>query len=274
MGQNAVDTGTGFIAGVEPAQPRNAMDWPTQNAAQSVSQPIQAVVTNGNVPNGVTTNSRFFSEEDIEKARQQEKDKLYPRLNQMEEQLKAMQKEREELARQKDEEALRLSAEAKRKEEAELEVRDLLSRKEQEWNDRFQQLEKKSENDRAVYEMEKRLGELERYRSERIQQDAEEILPELRDYIRGNTIEEIDQSIEDAKARTNAIVGNISAVTYQQQMPMPRGASPTAPPVGPLEQMQTYQSLTPEDIRSMDIETYKRYRDSLLAQARNQYRGR
>lgn len=269
MDQIVGDTGTGFIAGVEPAKPRTANDWPLQNAAQSVSQPI--VVTDGNT---VAQNGRYFSEEDIERARQQEKDKLYPRLNQMEEQLKSIQQERDEALRRQAEEAQRLAEENRRKEESELEVRDLLSRKEQEWNERFQQLEKKAENDRAVYDMERRLAEIDRYRNERLQQEQEYILPELRDYIRGNTIEEIDQSIEDAKYRTDAIVGNISAVTSQQQMPMPRGASPTAPPVGPLEQMQTYQSLTPEDIRSMDIETYKRYRDSLLAQTRNQYRGR
>lgn len=268
MEHNAGDTGTGFIAGVEPAKPRTATEWPVQNAAQSVSQPVTLVDT------PVTQNGRYFSEEDIERARQQEKDKLYPRLSQMEEQLKSLQAERDEVLRRQEEESRRIAEENRRKEESELEVRELLSRKEQEWNDRFQQLEKKAENDRAVYDMERRLAELERYRTERLQQEGDFILPELRDFIRGNTIEEIDQTLEDAKYRTDAIINNISAVTSQQSMPMPRGASPTAPPVGPLEQMQTYQSLTPEDIRSMDIETYKRYRDSLLAQTRNQYRGR
>lgn len=269
MDHNSGDTGTGFIAGVEPAKPRSAADWPTQNAAQSVSQPVMLV--DDEVP---AQNSRFFSEEDIQRARQQEKDKLYPRLTQMEEQLKSLQQERDDVLRRQEEESRRTAEENRRKEESELEVRELLSRKEQEWNERFQQLEAKAENDRAVYDMERRLAELERYRNERLQQEGDFILPELRDFIRGNTIEEIDQALDDAKYRTDAIINNISAVTSQQAMPMPRGASPTAPPVGPLEQMQTYQSLTPEDIRSMDIETYKRYRDSLLAQTRNQYRGR
>jgi hypothetical protein len=41
-----------------------------------------------------------------------------------------------------------------------------------------------------------------------------------------------------------------------------------------MEQVSTYEQLSPEDIRTMDIETYKKYRESLLASASQQYRRR
>lgn len=265
---NSGDTGTGFIAGADPAQPRMAADWPTQNAAQSVSQPVTVVAENGERVTG-----KFFTEEDLIKARQQEKDKLYTRIESMDTQLKALQQEREAIEAARKAEAERAAEEAKKKEEAELSVRALLEKKEQEWNNRFQSLEAQREQDRAVYEMERRLSETENYRIARINQESEYIMPELRDLIRGNTPEEIDISIEEMKQRTNAILGNINAVT-SQQTPVYRSAAPTAPPVGPMEQLSVNQTLTPDDIRSMDIETYKRYRDSLLASASAQYRGR
>lgn len=267
------DTGTGFIVGAEPAAPRQANEWPTQNAAAAVSQPA-VVVTNGdpNQLNGQST-SRFFTEEDLNKARQQEKDKLYPRIEEMSTQLKTLQQEREEQQKKAQEEAERLAAEAKAKEESELSVRALLQKKEQEWNERFQSLEQQRAQDQAVYEMERRLAETEQYRMNRLAQEGEFIIPELRDLVRGNTPEEIDHSIAEMRQRTDAIMGNMSAVT-SQPAPVYRAAAPTAPPVGPMEQASTMQRLTPDDIRSMDIETYKRYRETLLAQASQQYRGR
>ena len=266
------NTGTGFIVGAEPANPRLANDWPTQNAAQAMSQPAM-IVTDGNNQQPV---GRIFTEEDINKARQQEKDKLYPRIEEMGQQLKSLQQEREAEAQARKAEADAAMQSQKEKEESELSVRALLSKKEQEWNERFQSIEQLREQDRAVFEMEKRLAETENYRLARVQQEGEFILPELHDLVKGNDFNQIDASIEEMKARTNAIMGNVSAVVSQQQQQptVYRGASPTAPPVGPMEQLSTTQRLTPDDIRSMDIETYKKYRDTLLASASQQYRGR
>lgn len=265
--QGGDNTATGFLVGTEPAQPRKAADWNgQQNPAQQVSQPVQVVDTQP-APNG-----RMFSEDDIAKARQQEKDKLYPQLEDMKAQLKEIEKERRELAKARKDEEDRIAAEAKAKEEEQLELRELITRKDQEWQQKFSSIETERERDRATFQREKELLELEAYKRDRLAQDAEYIAPELRDLVRGNTIQEVDASIEDLKARTNAIFGNISAVASQQQA-APRGASPTAPSVGPMEQLPNYEQLTPEDIRSMDIDTYKKYRANLLAAASNQYRG-
>jgi hypothetical protein len=102
------------------------------------------------------------------------------------------------------------------------------------------------------------------YRRDRIEQEAEYILPELRDLISGDTPESIDASIEVMKARTEQIFTNMAAANQPPIPFQPRGAAPTAPPVGPMEQMPSYESLTPDDIRGMDMDTYKRYRPQLL----------
>ena len=262
------DTGSGFIVGTDPPKPQQAADWPTQTPAQSVSQPVQVVE-----PPPVQPTGRAFTTEDIERARQQEKDKLYPRLSTMEEELKALRAERE--AEQAEKQRLASEAEEARraKEEGEMEVRSLLEKRESEWNNRFTSLEQQREQDRAVWERENQLRDLEDYKRARLDQEAEFIIPELRDYVTGVSETEIDASIESVKQRTKAILDNMFAAA-QQQAPPPRGAAPTAPPVGPMEQQQTYEQLTPDDIRSMSMEDYKRYRQGLLEASGRQFRGR
>jgi len=71
-------------------------------------------------------NSRFYTDEDLERVRREEKDKLYGRIQTMDEQLKAIQKEREaaEAARLAELEAE--TERARREEEEKMETRELL----------------------------------------------------------------------------------------------------------------------------------------------------
>jgi hypothetical protein len=277
MTQEVTDTNDGFIVGADPKEaPRTAATWAevqaetmAGNILVPTQQPVEQVAV---AESSFEDNPRFYTDEDLERVRREEKDKLYGRIQSMDDQLKAITKEREaaEAARRAEVEAQ--AERARIEEEESMKVRDLLKRKEEEWASRFTELEGRYEQDRAVFERERRFNELESYRQERVAQDSEYIIPELRDLIRGNSEEEIDASIEEMKARTAAIMGQMEASVSSQRQAM-RGAAPTAPPVGPMEQMETYESITPDDIRSMDMETYKRYRASLLNAAGRQYRG-
>jgi hypothetical protein len=264
---NTRTDGQGVLVGVDPAQPRNAGAWEQQqqrpDQAVTQQQPQYPPQPQGPQPR--------WTDEDIERARQQEKDKLYPRLEEMNTQLRTLQEERQaELAERQ---RLAEEAEAARvaKEEGEMEVRELLARKEHEWEQRFTAQQSQYEHDRAIFEQERRRGEVANYRRDRIEQEQEFILPELREFIGGDTPEEIDASIEAMKERTESIVNNVAAATQ----PTFRGtAMPSVPPVGPMEQLPSNQALTPEDIKGMDMKTYERYRDQLLrATSPNQRRG-
>lgn len=274
MSQEITDANDGFFVGTDAReQPRTAAQWAD----------VQAETMAGNLlgtPQHLTEthidenaeSSRFYTEADMERVRREEKDKLYGRIQTMDEQLKTISKEREEQEAARVAEMEAETDRKRREEEEKMETRDLLKRKEEEWTDRFSELENRYESDRAVFERERRFQEVEQYRQARIDQESEYIIPELRDLIHGDSEGNIDASIEEMKARTAAIMGQfeVSASVQRQSM---RGASPTAPPVGPLEQMETYESITPEDIRSMDMETYKKYRSSLLSATGRNYRG-
>ena len=261
---NVSDTGSGIIVGVEPAQPRRAADWQGGNPSQQVSQPMPQ-----QPPSQEQRPAYRWTDEDLEAARTQEKDKLYGRLNDVQAQMQALQEERE--AERAERERLAQEAEAARlaREEQELDVRTLLEKRDQEFRQALEERDRRYEADRAIYEKERQLAEAEIYRRDRIEQEAQDILPELRDFVGGNTPEEIDASIEAIKARTAMIVQNFVSA---EQPPVPfqprMGASPTAPPVGPLEQQPSQLDVNnPDVLRDMDMDTYKRLRPQLLQAA-------
>lgn len=260
--------GQGVLVGVTPAQPQNAMQWSQQRPDQVVTQPLQVVDQAPQQQNG----SRF-TEQDIERARQQEKEKLYPRIEEMSEQLKQLRSERE--AEQAERQRLTDEAETARKakEENEMDLRALMERREGEFQSQISELAQRYDTDRAIFDRERALQEAREYRLARIEQESNDILPELRDLIGGDSPEAVDASIEEMKARSEAIFNNMAAA--QQPQPFRGAAMASVPPVGPMEQMPSYEQLTPDDIRTMDMDTYKRYREQLLrATSPNRQRGR
>jgi hypothetical protein len=259
--QEVVDTGNGILVGVQPAQPRQASDWTGQQPQQQQG--------NGQQP----PQQQVFTAEQVEAFRQQEKDKLYPELQNMSAQLRALQEERD----QEKAERQRLADEAEQarlaKEESELDLRTLMEKRDAEFREQLEERDRRYEADRAVFEQERRLGEIQEYRRQRIEQEQEYLLPEIRDFVAGSTPEEIDQSIEYIKERSQIIASNFAAAAQQQQQPFRGGAMPSVPPVGPMEQLPSYEQMSPDVIAAMDMDTYKRYRPQLL-QATNPNRNR
>lgn len=262
-GANIVDTGNGFIQGVQPAQPRMAGEWngqqPSQGQQPQQQQPAQQV----------------FTADDIERARQQEKDKLYGRIEEMGSQLQQVLTARE----QEEAERKRLADEAeaarKEKEESEMDLRALLEKRDKEWETKFQETESKYATDRAIFDQERRLAEIEHYRRQRLEQEQEEIIPALLDMVSGNSPEEIEQSIVYMKERSNVIASNFAAAAQasQQQVPFRGAAMPSVPPVGPLEQLPVNQQVTDQMVRDMPMDEYKRHRESLLRMTNPNRRG-
>ena len=265
---NFSDTNDGFIVGTDPKeQPRMAVDWSAQETEVSRSQ--QPVTISEPMPQ--QPGSNFFTAEDIERVRREEKDKLYSKINSMESQLGELRTERE--SRLAAEEAVRQAAEDERRavEEEKMSAKQLIERTREEYDARINELQQNYDRDRALFEQERRLMEVDQYRQARLEQDAEYIMPELRDLVRGNNEDEIETAIEEMKIRTAAIMQNVNSAVVEQRQ-MQRGVAPTAPPVGPLEQASTYESLSPDDIRGMDMETYRKYRERLIPAASQAYR--
>ena len=210
----------------------------------------------------------------IENARKQEKDKVYGRLNTLQEQLAEVNRREQE--RQQAEEAARAKAEeeARRKEEENLSAKELLARKEQEWQERLNsttqtfeqkmaQIQAEREQERALLEKDRELAALQAFTQRRLAEEADSIAPQLVDFIRGNSQEEIEQSIAVAKAKSQEIVQAVQAANTAARSQQ-RGVSSTGyAPVGPMEIEGGNRQYSAEDIRNMDVAEYAKFRQQI-----------
>lgn len=227
------------------------------------------------------TNSKLFSEDEVENIRKQEKDKMYKRLEEADTRVKSMEEQMSIISQER--EAARQEAEARAAKEAEilrerelqeLSAKELLLRKEdefnqrinsveQEWQARLSEIESQRQAQEALLDKERQMQALNHYRESRLQAEQEAIIPELIDLVAGNSEDEIEQSIALLRERSSAIIESIQQATQQSQGRL-RGAPVTAPPVGPMETQTEYQQLSADDIRNMSMDQYAKMRDRLL----------
>lgn len=255
------------MAGIRESDDSITIDVPVQNT------PVQTAPAQ-EAPR--TENSKLFTPDEVEAIRRQEKDKLYDKISKLQEQVEIFNKEREEQRRIAEELSAKEAEERRQREEAEMSAKDLLLKKEdefqqrintvqQEWEQKFNLLQQESETQKLILEQERRFQQLESYKSRRIQDEQDNIMPELLDFVRGNSEEEIEASISAVIARTSAILENIQQAMPQQRL---RGIPATgSTPIGPLENATEKQTFTPADIAGMSIEQYAQVRDRLLASA-------
>lgn len=237
--------------------------------------------TNINSTEAETTEvaSQTFTADDLAKARAQEKEKLYPQVEKLKEELsllKQQQAERDaEEAKRKEERKKREAEAAKKKkdeEEAALEVRELLKKKEEEWQAQLESERLEREKAFALLDQERRFQQLMNYRSMRLEQERENIIPELIDMISGNSEDEIEQSISGLKAKSAKILEAVSQAGVQNRKEMV-GTRVTVPASGPLDNDSEQRSYSPNDISNMSMADYAKNRAKLLGSGNNSGQG-
>lgn len=213
----------------------------------------------------------MYTEEDIKRVREQEKSKLYSRLDKMQEEVESLRREREDRARLEQERAEAEERARKEAAEQDMDVRELLAQKESEWQERIALIEAERERDRALLDQERQYAELTAYTAQRIEDERENILPELIDLVGGSTKEEIDASIESLKVRSDRIFESAQEAMQSTRREV-SGARVTLP--SPVENPSENAQYTPEDIRNMSLQEYAKHRQRLLSrQAQGQSQG-
>jgi hypothetical protein len=218
------------------------------------------------------SNQKFYTDEDLAKVRSQEKEKLYPQIDSLKEELLSLKKEKEEEAARR---AADAEAEAARVREAALAELDSKSYADARLTELQEQLERERvERERAfaLLEREKQYADLQAYRQEILEQERDNIIPELVDLISGNTREELAASVEGLKERSARILDSAQAAMQNARKEM-KGTSITTPPAGPMETNSEQRMLSPEEIAALPMNEYAKYRSRLLspkAQGRTQ----
>ena len=217
-----------------------------------------------------TQTQKFYTEEDLAKVRTQEKDKLYPVVEQLKSEVAALKKDKDEKAARKAAES-----EAKAKEKAEkdkakmiddLDAKDLIKLTTDELREQLERERSERERAFALLEQERTYAELQNYKQNLIEQERENIIPELVDLVAGNTPDEVSASLESLKARSAKILESAQAAMQNARKEM-RGTSATLPAAGPLETNMDSRQFTAQDIAAMSMNDYAKVRDKLMSDA-------
>jgi hypothetical protein len=207
--------------------------------------------------------------EAVERARQQEKDKVYGRLNTLSETVQTLTTDLETrtTAEQKAREA---QEEADRKaREAEMSATELLAKREQEWEqrltettqsfeERFNQIQQERQQEQALAAKEAEFKTVQDYRAQRLTELADDIAPEFHPFVQGNTQDEIEASLVLAKQQSDAVAAQVQAAMQAQQQQV-RGTSISGyAPVGPVEihGPGATQQYSAEEIAGMSLKEY------------------
>jgi len=223
-----------------------------------------SIATSVSSTDAPATNTKFYTDEDLSKVRTQEKDKLYPQIDALKSELAEIKRQREEeLAAKRAEEDAR-AAEERAKAEADMDVRDLLKQKENEWQEQLERERQERERAFAELDRERQYSELTSYRQQLLESERDNIIPELLDLVSGNTPEEVSASIEGLKERSARILDSAQAAMQNARKEM-TGSRVTAPPTGPLDINSEQRTLTAQEIAAMPMNEYAQYRQRLLS---------
>ena len=242
----------------------------TVETADLLSPEILAAIPAQENPSEVGS---VYSADDIAKAREQEKAKLYPQMEKMKEELSSLKKAREEQAAKEAEreqriaeELVRKEAQKKEEEESELSFKDLLKKKEQEFQSQLEAERLERERAFALLEQERKFQEVMNYRQQRVEQERDNIVPELIDLIDGNSADEVEQSISMLKEKSARILSSAQQAMQSARQQM-AGTRITNPAAGPLDNDSEQKSYSPDSIREMSLADYAKQRAKLLGTA-------
>jgi hypothetical protein len=207
-----------------------------------------------------------FTQDDIVRAREQEKQKLYPQLEKLKDELATLKKERDERAAEEERQRQLAESEQQKKLEEEMDIRSLLTKKEQEFQQQLEAERLERERAFALLEQERTFQELMQYRQQRLEQERDNIIPELIDLIEGNNRDEVEQSIASLKDKSARILDSAAQAMSSARREM-AGTRITAPASGPLDTNSDSKTYTPDSIREMSLADYAKNRAKLLGDA-------
>ena len=241
-----------------------------ENATQDMQVMQEIAVAEAAAVVEASGETSVYTVDDLAKAREQEKSKLYPQLEKMREELSSLRKEKEEeAARRTQLEAAKQAEELsiqKAKEEEELSFKDLLKKKEQEFQSQIEAERLERERAFALLDQERKFQEVTNYRSSRVEQERDNIVPELIDLVDGNTADEIEQSIAMLKEKSARILSSAQQAMQSARQQM-AGTRITNPAAGPLDNDSEQKTYSPDSIREMSLADYAKQRAKLLGAA-------
>ena len=235
-------------------------DAVAQEAFMMEAKGTPAPTTNEAVASSQFTEQKSYTEDDLKRVREQEKGKLYDTIESLKGEVNLLAKDREERLAEADRLRKEAEEEARKKAESEMDTRELLSLKEKEWTAQLEEIKNENARSLALVERERQYAALTEFRNRRVQEEQDNIIPELVDLISGNTPEEIEQSITGLRDRSSKILDSASQAMQSARREM-TGTRPTLPPT--MENNSDQQQFSAEQIAAMSVTEYAKVRERL-----------
>jgi hypothetical protein len=235
-------------------------DAVAQEAFHMEAKGTPAPTTNEAVASSQFTEQKSYTEDDLKRVREQEKGKLYDTIESLKGEVNLLAKDREERLAEADRLRKEAEEEARKKAESEMDTRELLSLKEKEWTAQLEEVKNENARSLALVERERQYAALTEFRNRRVQEEQDNIIPELVDLISGNTPEEIEQSITGLRDRSSKILDSASQAMQSARREM-TGTRPTLPPT--MENNSDQQQFSAEQIAAMSVTEYAKVRERL-----------
>jgi hypothetical protein len=241
------------------------MSFPTQTIATdvdgaNVEHPTQVISNTPDtpVPTPPARSTEFaFTVEQIEKARREEREKVQREKQRLKDQMAQQTAELEELRQFREAQEAAKQAEERKKAKAEkseaekdMSAKEILARRELEWENRFTEQERRFQQMEAQSVLEREAMKLQVYIQKRVAEEQAQgnIAPQFVDYITGTSPEEVELSIEMAKVKTAEILAEVTSASR------PRGVSVSAGPssIGSQSEMESDEV----DYRNLSLKDY------------------
>lgn len=221
-----------------------------QQAAATAGHPQQAVI----------------SQEMINQLRQEISQQHYTELSELKSQLAEIRQREEQEAAAAQAEQERLEAERKAAEEAGMGAKAFAEAKTAELQAEIQKIKDEAERSRILLEREREFSANQELRARLLgSEEGQQIIPQFRDLVQGNTPEELQASLQDMIARSNAVVQDIQQqqAAWRQQAP---GVSTRAPGAltSPTEMADTQRQMSLDELKNLSNADYARLRPQLL----------
>lgn len=233
------------------------------------SNPVQHTILTPNTGANPVINipQQYYTADQLEAARQQEKDKLYARLTKQDDMLTAFQQQIDALntdKKSRDDALAKAQKDAedakKAEEESKLSAQELVRQREAELKIQQQEFQTQMDLKIATMQKEQEFLRLQAYIQRRVNEEISKntIIPDLVEFISGNTEDEVEASINKVIEKTANIVTGAAKLTAPQ---IPSGVSPTGGPAGPFEALSGQQEPTAQEIAAMSMAQFKEYRE-------------
>ncbi len=267
------DPATGqLIPESTPTQTPTQLPPAQQPLVIQMPAPPPATVPSGGLQ--ITPELQAYIDAERERVRTEEKNKLYPQIDELKGRVTVLTTEYEE-RKAAEEQAQQATAEAERKRlEEEASSKDLFLQYQSESERRFAQIEEDRARERALWQKEADFRSLEDYKARRKAEEADNIIPQFMDRIGGSTQEAVEQSIVDMKARSASLVADIQG--SQPPPPARPGIPVTGSPAVDMTRLgeNETKTYTPAELQAMSLDEYAAVRSQLLQAGSNQIRER